>query len=358
MGRYQTGFTALITVWIVACPCALLLSSTFTFGNLLHILAENGMYIKNASVLEKMKKVNTLVFDKTGTLTHSNQSKVEYIGRELSAREWKEIYSVSYHSIHPLSKAIRQFVNETESFHVSEFTSYDGKGISGRVDGQLIRLGSQEWLQVRTGQADNITKVFAELKGEVVGFFEIKNEYRKGIFNALQQLKKHFKLHLLSGDNNAEEKHLKPIFDEVNGLKFNQLPEQKTQHIAHLQQNGQVVLMIGDGLNDAQAFEKSDIGMAIIENENNFLPACDVILKVDQLPKLKPLLNYIQNAKTILLSCFAISVIYNLIGLSYAMQGLLTPVVAAILMPISTVSIVGISFLLSRIFARTNNLNI
>lgn len=358
MGQYQTGFTALITVWIVACPCALLLSSTFTFGNLLHILGDNGMYIKNASVLEKMKNVNTLVFDKTGTLTHSNQSKVSYLGRELTAREWKEIYSVSYHSIHPLSKAIRQFVNETESFHVSGFASHDGKGISGMVEGRLIRLGSQEWLQVRNGKADNITKVYAELNGEVVGFFEIKNEYRKGIFNALQQLKSHFKLHLLSGDNNAEESHLKPIFDDEDGLKFNQLPEQKTLHIEQLQRKGQVVMMIGDGLNDAQAFEKSDIGMAIIENENNFLPACDVILKVNQLPKLKSLLNYIQNAKTILLTCFAISVIYNLIGLSYAMQGLLTPVVAAILMPISTVSIVGISFLLSRIFAKTNNLNI
>ncbi len=357
-GRYQSGLTALITVWIVACPCALLLSSTFTFGNLLHILAENGMYIKNASVLEKMKKVNTLVFDKTGTLTHSNQSKVDFVGRELTAREWKEIYSLSYHSIHPLSKAIRQFVGEMESFHVSEFKSYDGKGIAGIIDGHPVRLGSQKWLQVANRTADNITKVFAELHGEVVGYFEIKNEYRKGIFNALLQLKTHFKLYLLSGDNNAEENQLKSIFDEDDGLKFNQLPEQKTHHIEQLQRKGDVVMMIGDGLNDAQAFERSDIGVAIIENENNFLPACDVILKVDQLPRLKNLLNYIQNAKNILVVCFAISLIYNIIGLSYAMQGMLTPVVAAVLMPISTVSIVGVSFLLSRILAKTNNLNI
>jgi len=355
-GQYQIGFKALITVWIVACPCALLLSSTFTYGNLLHILAQNGMYIKNASVLEKIKKVDTLVFDKTGTITHSNKTNVEYIGQELSPRAWKEIYSLSYHSIHPLSKAIRKHINETESFEVHQFIAHEGQGIEGIIGDRKVKLGSQKWLNVTQSQANRFTKVYVSFDDEVMGYFEIKNEYRKDIFQVLKRLKSYFTLHLLSGDNDAERNHLKPIFDQEDSLHFNQLPEQKTAHIEALQQKGHTVMMIGDGLNDAKAFEQSDIGMAIIENENNFLPACDVILKVEQLGKIQSLLKYISQAKTILIVCFVISLVYNIIGLSFALQGKLTPVVAAILMPISTVSIVGTSFLLSRLFAKQHKL--
>lgn len=357
-GDYQTGLKALITVWIVACPCALLLSSTFTYGNLLHILANNGMYIKNAAVLEKIKNVNTLVFDKTGTITHANRSKVDFVGRDLSAREWKEIYSLSNHSLHPLSKAIRRYIHESETFEVSSFISHEGRGIEGEIAGHKIRLGSQKWLGVGDELVGNFTRVFVELQGEIVGFFEIKNEYRNGILDVLKKLKSFFQIHLLSGDSNAEERNLQSVFDQKAQLQFNQMPEQKTEHIKKLQEKGQVVMMIGDGLNDAKAFEQSDIGMAVIENENNFLPACDVILKVEQLSILDNLLNYIKRAKSILIACFIISIIYNIIGLSYAMQGLLTPVVAAILMPISTISIVGLSFILSRFFAKINNLKV
>jgi Cu+-exporting ATPase len=190
----------------------------------------------------------------------------------------------------------------------------------------------------------------------VVGYFEIKNKYRTNILNEMTELKSAFDLHLLSGDNDAEKSTLEQIFQQKDSLNFNQLPEQKTSYIKELQSKGKTVMMIGDGLNDANAFEQSDAGVAVIESENNFLPACDVILLAKSIHKLKLILNYVSKVKVILWITFSVSILYNIIGLSFAMRGVLTPVVAAILMPISTVSIVGLSYILSRYFAKQHDL--
>ncbi len=167
----------------------------------------------------------------------------------------------------------------------------------------------------------------------------------------MSTLKNDYDLHLLSGDNDAEKDNLRSLFEHESHLNFNQLPEQKTAYIRKLQERGNTVMMIGDGLNDANAFERSDVGVAVIENENNFLPACDVILRADSMSQFSSLMTYVKHSKTILYITFAVSIIYNIIGLSFAMRGELKPVVAAILMPISTVSVVGLSYILSRYLA-------
>lgn len=351
-GDYTTGLKALVTVWIVACPCALLLCSTFTYGNMLSILANNGMYIKNAAVLEKIKHIDTLVFDKTGTITTSNQSDIDFIGRDLSFAERDMIYSLAYLSIHPLSKSIADYFDQNDLLTVSEFKSYDGKGIEGKVQNTHIQLGSQQWLGIQSNGSNRYTKVFVKIENEILGYFEIKNKYRNNILTELKELSQTYDLHLLSGDNDAEKSSLKDVFTKDAQLNFNQLPEQKTAYIQQLQSNGKTVMMIGDGLNDANAFEQSDAGVAVIENENNFLPACDVILMSHSMHILNNVLGFITKARTILYITFSVSIIYNLIGLSFAMQGKLTPVSAAILMPISTVSVVGLSYILSRHFAK------
>lgn len=360
LGQATTGLKALVTVWIVACPCALLLSSTFTNGNLLTILAGNGMFVKNAAVLEKLKDANHLVFDKTGTLTDAHQAEIDFIGRDLQAFEWEAVYALANLSIHPLSKMIARYIGKDISLdtEVQEFSSLEGKGISGSIKGLDVQIGSEKWIGVHTKFTHSFTRVFIKLGEEIVGYFEIKNKYRSQIFDVLQKLKSHFKLHLLSGDNNAEAATLAPLFGNGAHLKFNCLPEDKTAYIKALQQKGSTVVMIGDGLNDANAFEQADAGIAVIESEHNYLPSCDVIMKADKLASLHNLLNYVAKMKFILISCFTVSVVYNIIGLSYAMQGKLTPVVAAILMPISTISIIGISFILSRYFAKKHNLSI
>jgi len=355
-GQFQTGLKALITVWIVACPCALLLSSTFTNGNMLSVLAGNGMYVKNAAVLEKLISANTMVFDKTGTLTDPGESLTDFIGRELNSLEWDVVYALANRSIHPLSRIITRFLQRESQLRISEYHLVEGKGIQGRYQSHLYQLGSAEWLGVQTRFSKAYSRVFLAVDGVVAGFFEIRNQYRKEVPDLVSTLKNRYELHLVSGDHDAESDYLSTLFPTKENLHFHCLPEDKTRYIESLQNKGRKVIMLGDGLNDARAFEQSDAGMALIENDQNYLPACDVILRTSALKKLPALLSFSKNTKTILYISFGVSLIYNAAGLSYAMRGMLTPVMAAILMPLSTVSIVGLSFILSRYFAKQKDL--
>ena len=356
-GEYQIGLTALMTVWIIACPCALLLCSTFTYGNMLTILSANGCFVKNAAVLERMRNIDTMVFDKTGTLTSTRESSVDFIGRTVKGYEWEALGALANLSIHPLSCAVSQYIGKVSKTEISDFVYHEGQGIAGRCGNLQIRLGSQQWMGLKRNIAQEHASVFAEINGEVLGYFEIRNQYRPGILVMLLEVKKQQDIYLLSGDADAERKNLMPVFGESH-LFFNQLPEQKTNQIEAWQSTGNTVMMLGDGLNDANAFSKSDVGVAVIENQHHFLPPCDVILEAKGLKNLPALMKYVRQGRTTLLLAFTFSVMYNLIGLYFAVQGMLTPVVAAILMPISTVSIVGISFFMSRYFAKQQNLQI
>lgn len=351
-GEPSIGLRALVTVWIVACPCALLLCSTFTHGNMLTLLANRGIYIKNAAVLEVLHKIDTLVFDKTGTLTNTHHAHVDFIGRCLTAEEKQRIYSLANLSIHPLSKSVASFLACRTPTEVIDFVSVEGKGIQGTIDGINVKLGSASWLQVGSTLQNRYTKVFVAFEQEVLGYFEIKNEYRSGILDAFSSLQRTYDLHVLSGDNDAERETLQQVVPHDHQLNFNCLPEQKTAYVDALQKKGKTVLMIGDGLNDMNAFEKSNVGMAVIEDEHHFLPASDVIIRAERLADMDTILLFIRKSRLMLFITFGVSIIYNVIGLSYAMQGVLTPVVAAVLMPISTVSIVGLSFFLSRFYAK------
>ena len=143
---------------------------------------------------------------------------------------------------------------------------------------------------------------------------------------------------LLSGDKPTEDKLLKKTFGE--SMYFSQTPMQKRNFIQTLQQKGKKVIMIGDGLNDAGAIKQSDVGIVLTDNTNNFLPACNAILKGTRLNHLMDFIEVAGRSKRIVHISFLISLIYNVIGLYYAVQGILNPMIAAILMPASTISIV------------------
>ena len=164
--------------------------------------------------------------------------------------------------------------------------------------------------------------------------------YREGLNQTIKQLNKTYKLYVLSGDNNTDEPKLKEIFGKSAEMLFNQSPLDKLNFIKKLQQRGQKVIMIGDGLNDAGALQQSDAGIAITEGINNFSPGCDAILEGKQFTKLKFLLDYCKTGKGIIYGSFCISILYNLVGLYFAVQGNLSPLIAAILMPVSSISIV------------------
>jgi Cu+-exporting ATPase len=165
---------------------------------------------------------------------------------------------------------------------------------------------------------------------------------RQGIEKMIEGLS-NYQLHILSGDNEKDKETLIKFFPKNTQMLFNQSPNSKSTYIENLKEKGKHVLMIGDGLNDAGALGKADVGIAVSEDIFRFTPSSDAILDastLNQLPKFLSISNY---AKTVLKTCLSFSISYNLIGLSFAVSGTMTPLVAAILMPISSITVVGLS---------------
>ncbi len=348
-------------VLIVACPCSLLLSATFTYGNMLRIFGRNKLYLKNAGVIEALAKINAVVFDKTGTITQTNAAVVNYEGPKLSNSVLAMIKAVARQSAHPLSKSITGSigVSAEKSLQVDQFKEYTGKGLEAVVNNINVRMGSASFIQAGTEllSHDTGTSVHVEMDKIHVGKFSVQNQYREGVAAMVNDIKEQVSaLYVLSGDNDSEEANLVKIFGSGTTLRFNQSPQQKLDFIKKLQDNKQHVLMLGDGLNDAGALMQADIGIAVSENSAQFSPASDAILDGSKVLLLDKFISYAKAGKNIVMASFIISILYNIVGLSFAVQGILSPIVAAILMPLSSISIVLFVSACSSLVARRKNL--
>jgi len=359
LGDLPRGINAITTILIVACPCALLLSDTFTNGNMLGMFGSNKLYLKNAQIIENLSKIDTVVFDKTGTLTLPDAAHVQFIGKPLTHIQQRIVRTLCEQSSHPLSRLIAKSLQHVpHEKMMSDFQEIEGKGVEGKLGEHVtVRLGSSTFIstdnqEVTTLQDSNSSHVYFSFDGKVLGYFDIQSQYRDNLVDTLKSLKqKHYNTYLLSGDKPTDVEMLSELFGSLKQLNFNQKPDDKLQFIENLQQQGHKVLMVGDGLNDAGALIKSDVGIAVSDNINNFSPACDGILEGNQLSKLPQFVRLAQAGRNIVIQSFIISVVYNIIGLSFALTGNLSPVVAAILMPASSISIVLFTTISSRIAA-------
>lgn len=354
-----TALNVFTAVLIVACPCALALSTPFTLGNTMRIFGRNRFYLKNSSVVEKMAKINSIVFDKTGTITKPGKSDIIYHGKVLTPDQLKIIKSLVRNSTHPISKKIFDSIDEVDLYPVTKYTEETGKGISGIVYGHIVKIGTSEFLNhLETGKNNNVlqTKTFVSIDSEFIGEFILLNSYRETISETIKNLSKRFQLSLLSGDNAGEKENLLRIFENENQLHFKQSPEDKLTFIKNLQERNKKVLMIGDGLNDAGALSQSDIGIAVTNDITNFTPACDAILDSKQLRLIPDFLKFTKTSLYIIYINFIISFIYNFVGLSFAVQGKLSPLVAAVLMPLSSISVVLVATLATNFIAKKRGL--
>ncbi len=348
---FATAINVFTAVLIVACPCAIALSVPFTFGNAMRIFGRNKFYIRNTSVIEDLGKVESIVFDKTGTITQLGKSDLVFTGAVLNSFQQKMIKSLVRNSTHPLSLKIYNSLEADEFFPVTKFDEIPGLGITGVVYGNTIKVGSKEYVNQSAHVDDLATKIFVSINDEVLGFFTVTNSYREGIGEVVKSLNKRFKLSLLSGDN-----ELLKFFNKEDELLFNQSPEDKLNYIQSLQSSNTKVLMVGDGLNDAGALKQSDVGIAVTEDISSFSPACDAILDASNLNMLPKILNYSQSAIKIIYISFVISFFYNLVGLSFAIQGMLSPLIAAILMPLSSISVVLFATISTNLLAKRRGL--
>ncbi|OIQ20183.1 MAG: ATPase [Flavobacterium sp. MedPE-SWcel] len=348
------AFNVFTAVLIVACPCALALSAPFTLGNVLRIMGKQKLYLKNATVIEQMAKIDTIVFDKTGTITTNKKAAIVYEGAELSSQEEKIIKNILRGSNHPLSRRLYDFLPVQEQESVIGFEEITGKGIQGGVDGYFIKIGSATFVGLEAIQSLQ-TSVHIVINETYKGKYVFDNQYREGLELLFEKLViNNYQLKILSGDNEGERDALGALLPTGTELVFNQKPEEKLAFIEQLQKEGKNVMMIGDGLNDAGALAQSNVGISISENVNVFSPACDGILDAEQFKKIGFFLRFSKNAvKTIKIS-FTLSLLYNAVGLSFAISGVLSPLAAAILMPLSTITIVSFVTIVSNYYAKNS----
>lgn len=347
------AFNVFTAVLIVACPCALALTAPFTFGNILRILGKKKFYLKNALVIEQLAKVDTIVFDKTGTITTNKKSNISYEGKPLSEVDINRIKNVLRASNHPLSRMLYDFLPEGRRNKINEFEEITGKGIQATIDGIQIQVGSAEFVGKSDKNSLQQTSVHIKINEIYLGKYIFNNQYRDGLAELFQELSPNYQIKVLSGDNEGERSRLESILPKKTELIFNQKPEQKLEFIKKLQQEGKNVMMVGDGLNDAGALAQSDIGISISENVNVFSPACDAILDAIEFKKLNYFLKLSKKSITTIKMSFALSLIYNVVGLTFALTGNLQPLVAAIIMPLSTITIVSFVTIVSNYYARS-----
>lgn len=344
---WDPGYAAYVfsAVLIIACPCALALAEPFTLGNLLRIYGKRGFYLKNGQVINRMAEISSIIFDKTGTITANDQSKIHYHGMELNTHEQALLKSTLRGSNHPLSRQLYNMLRSQNILTMDDFKETAGKGIEATFEKDTIKVGSASFLNHKAATKVENTSVHISTNNNYKGKFVLQNMYREGVFELFKNLSKHYEIAILSGDNAQEEENLTKRSPSGTKMFFNQKPEDKYNYIKDHQKEGSKMLMIGDGLNDAGALKESHVGIAVSENVNVFSPACDAILDASKLKDLDKYLRLSKMCVHIIHLSFVISFLYNVIGLSFAVTGNLSPVVAAILMPLSSISIVAFTTL-------------
>lgn len=343
-----------VSVLIVACPCALALSIPFTFGNSLRIAGSNGLYLKNSKVVENLGKVTDVVFDKTGTLTSQENAVVQFVGDKLNIEQEAMILALVKNSAHPISRMLTAHLKlkDLENLKVTDFKETAGKGITGVVNGVKVYVGSAQWVGNNEIQQAAGSSTYVKIGDKILGCYQIKNKYREGFDKLINNLKSNYNIHLLSGDNDSEKEKLQAYFTADSTLNFNQKPIDKLNYIKNLKEQGKMVMMVGDGLNDAGALKQSDIGIVIAEDVYNFSPACDGILNAKMFTKLPAFIQLGKHSLSVLKISYTVSLLYNTIGLSFAFFNQLSPLVAAILMPLSSVSVVIVTTTLIRFYGK------
>jgi len=359
-GAATTALVAFASVMIVACPCALALVTPFTLGTALRILGKERVFLKNTGVIENMSQIDTVVFDKTGTLTSSGAGSIVFVGELLSENEERWLFSMTRHSIHPYAVQIGESISRTRQIFpdpVRSFLETAGKGMEGSVAGREIWMGSAAWLAARnttncpsTSDSDTHensaatgSEVHVAIDGVYRGAFVIKGSLRPEAENMLTHLAGEKELVLLSGDNSREEKLFSELLGDRAQLRFFQTPLDKLEFVASRQKAGRKVMMVGDGLNDAGALRQSDVGLAVVEETGAFSPASDGIMSSDQVCRLDRIVGFSKSSIRVIKIGFGISAAYNIMGIAVATTGLLSPIFCAILMPISSITVVVFS---------------
>ncbi|VAW56047.1 Lead, cadmium, zinc and mercury transporting ATPase; Copper-translocating P-type ATPase, partial [hydrothermal vent metagenome] len=348
------------SVLIITCPCAFGLATPMSIAVASGLAARHGLLIKNGAVLEYLSKVNHVVFDKTGTLTqgkiHINQL---VHNKDISEKVLLEnISHLESLSEHPIAQAITQYAKDNNvtpnSQCVNNFINNPGLGVQGEINNDLVLIGNAKHLennQIKLQVSYIQQAKFLEDKGischhisigkSHVGFISLSDPLRpdaKKLINKLRQA--NIKLSLLSGDKQAVAE---AIANELGGMHViaEVLPHEKDNIIKALKNKGEIVAMVGDGINDAPALMRADVGFAIGSGTDVSIDSADIVLLSNELNKISDAVNLSKRTLLTIKQNITLSIIYNIIMVPLAMMAWVTPLFAAIAMPISSLAVIA-----------------
>lgn len=362
------GMLAMITVLVIACPCALGLATPTAIMAAMGNGAQMGVLIKDAESLEKGKKIDTLVLDKTGTITEGKpQVTAVYHGEKWEGTTAQTFAALESRSEHPLAKAIvENLVSSEEKKELDTFKSFTGKGVMGTFQGNDYRVGNWKWLEAKginpdlslikkADEASNegATVVFAAKNMDLVAAFKIQDPVKADSLTAIQELKEMgITLHMLTGD---QQKTAAWVAREVGieYFKAEVLPQEKAAYIQKLQAQGKKVAMAGDGINDSEALSLADLSIAMGQGTDIAMDIAEVTLVQSELSKIPRTLELTKKTVKIIRQNLFWAFIYNIIGIPIA-AGVLYPAFGFMLNPM----IAGAAMALSSVSVVTNSLRL
>lgn len=344
-------WSAATSVLIVACPCALALASPIALGTAQRLMGKARFFVKDSDVVERIASVTALVFDKTGTITQSGAAEPDYVGRPPSNIEQAMIYSVVRQSTHPLSVQLRDLLAGQQALPTIDFSEQPGRGIRAVVGAHSIKVGSADYVNADAAPDAQPNVVYVSIDDAVLGFYRFANRFRPGLKEVATRLVERFRLSLVSGDHEGDRSRVSDVLGPCADLHFNQSPSDKLQFVNQKIQAGERVVMVGDGLNDAGGLNAATVGLTVVEDDSSFSPSSDGVLSARSFRQLPQFIALAHDTVTVIKLSFALSLLYNLVGLWFAVQGLLSPVLAAVLMPASSVTVVLFSTLATGYFA-------
>ena len=345
------AFWVALSVLVITCPCALSLATPAALTAATGNLTEQGVLATRGHALETLAKIDHVIFDKTGTLTYGRLKviKTQILSESLSENECHALASgLESSSEHPIAHAIQQLSSKPKSF--VQLSAESGRGVEGQLDGKIYRIGTQSYVaeladdkNLDHGNAETSslgTTVYLGAKSQWIAVFDLQDEIRKEAKQIIEKLQSMgVKVSLLSGDNPKAVKAVSLALG-IETASAELLPEDKLAQVQQYQSQGEIVAMIGDGVNDAPVLAAADVSIAMGRGSQLAQASADMVLLSENLSQLPSSINLSKRMQRIIHQNFAWAIVYNLIAIPLAAMGWVSPWMAAIGMSMSSLVVV------------------
>jgi P-type Cu2+ transporter len=366
---FEIALLAATSVLIITCPCAFGLATPMSVAVATGVGANRGILVKQGAALEALSQVTHIVFDKTGTLT---EGKLRVVNTEVftdisTATLLTLAASVEQHSEHSIAVAVQQAAVEKQltTLPVSNFISSPGEGINATVDGKHVLVGTQAWMlknQVKNEQRhqtriaeleqQGVSCVFIAIDGKLSGLLGLVDELRADAQKVIAELQmQNVAITVLSGDRKAVVSAVTAALGNIN-RHAEVMPKDKADTIRQIQAQGNIVAMVGDGVNDAPALIQADVGIALASGTDVSIESADIVLSHNELHQVVQARRLANKTLRTIKQNIVLSISYNIVMVPLAMMALVSPIVAALTMPVSSLLVIANAARIRRLFER------